>query len=66
MKISEAARILGVSDKKIRDWQAGGSFPRPIPDDYLNHVIEFRLRLEQTMRRRVDAQRSARAVEDAE
>ena len=57
MTVREAATILGVSDDTIRKWQAEGVFPRPIPDDYLNPVIDFRLRLEQAMRKRVDASR---------
>lgn len=61
MTVSEAAKILGVKPEKVREWQAAGTFPKPIPDDYLNHVIEFRLRLEDAARRRWDAKRAADA-----
>ena len=61
MTTSEAAKILGVTPSQIQKWQQEGFFPKPIPDDYLNAVIEFRLRLEQTMRRKVDRERGLNA-----
>ena len=61
MTASEAAKILGVTTQQIQKWQREGFFPKPIPDDYLNSVIDFRLRLEQTMRRKVDRERGLNA-----
>ena len=54
MSPSEAALILGVSEERVRELQAEGSIPNPIPDDYFNVVIDFRAKLEQAMRRKVD------------
>lgn len=61
MTTSEAAKILGVPTSQIQKWQREGAFPKPIPDDYLNAAIEFRLRLEQAMRRKVDRERGLNA-----
>lgn len=55
---TEAALILGVSESAIRKMQRERTLPKPIPDDHFDAVIEFRTRLEQAMRARVDRQRS--------
>lgn len=57
MTIAEAAKILGVSQKSVRDMQRNGSIPKPIPDDYFDAVIKFRVRIEEAARRKVDRQR---------
>lgn len=54
---TEAALILGQSEYQIRKMQREGTLPKPIPDDYFDAVIKFRLQLEEVMRRKVDARR---------
>lgn len=54
MTSSEAAQILGVDVETIERWQQAGKMPDPIPDDYLDPVVDFRIKLEQAHRRRID------------
>lgn len=58
---TEAALILGRSEADIRKMQRAGDLPKPIPDDYFDPVVAFRLRLEEANRRRVDRERSGDA-----
>jgi hypothetical protein len=37
--------------------QREGKMPDPIPDDFLDPFVSFRLRLEEVMRRKVDERR---------
>lgn len=57
MTISEAAKILGVSEKEVRKWQREGTFPKDIPDDFLDPFVNFRIQLQQALRRKIDRQR---------
>lgn len=57
----EAAKILGTTPEAVRMWQDKGIMPRPIPDDFLNPFIEFRVRLNEAFRRKIDKERAAEA-----
>ena len=62
--VREASTILGIPEDKIRDWQGRGVLPNPIPDDYFDSVIEFRIRLEQAFRQRYDRLHGPTDAED--
>lgn len=47
ISIAEAAKVLGVTEKKVMDLQEAGHLPQVIPDDYFDTFIAFRLRIEQ-------------------
>jgi hypothetical protein len=64
MTAGEAANILGVSIETVEMWQANGRLPNPIPDDFLDTVIDFRLKIEQAFRRKYDQQRGVMSDED--
>ena len=57
MSPGEAALILGTTIDEIHRLQSVGDMPDPIPDDYLDAVVKFRIDLEGAMRRRLDRKR---------
>lgn len=61
---NEAAMILGDNPGHIREMQAEGLLPDPIPDDYFDSVIAFRVKLEKVLRRKIDRQRGVLDDED--
>lgn len=58
----EASLVLGVEPVVVRRWQESGAMPTPIPDDYFDAVIDFRLRIEEAFRRKIDQQRAPEDV----
>lgn len=62
--IEEAALVFGVKPAKVRKWQKDGRLPDPIPDDYLDTLINFRVRIEAIHRNRIDAARGTDASSD--
>lgn len=57
MNPEDAAKILGYTPEQVRALQEKGNLPDPIPDDYLDPVLDFRVRIEMAMRRKIDKQR---------
>lgn len=55
MTIGEAANVLGVPIEEARRLQKDGYLPDPIPDDYLDAVMRFRIRIEKAHRAKMDA-----------
>lgn len=55
--IEDAATILGESVETIQGFQSKGWFPDPIPDGFLDPVIEFRIAMQLAFRRKIDQQR---------
>lgn len=51
---AEAAIILGVKPEDIERFQREQKMPDPIPDDYLDHFVEFRIRLQRALQAKVD------------
>ena len=60
----EAALILGDTRDRILEMQTEGYIPDPIPDDYFDVAIPFRIGLEKAMRAKVDRQRGIDANQD--
>jgi predicted site-specific integrase-resolvase len=52
--VEEAARVFGVTPATVRKWQKTGQVPKPIPDDFLDAVIDFRIKLESVFQRKYD------------
>lgn len=45
--------ILGDTPEHVRELQAEGNLPDPIPDDYFDPIVKFRLDLEKAHERRM-------------
>lgn len=55
MTHDDAAAVLGVSVDEIVVLQESGHLPDPIPDDYLDAVVKFRLDMEMAHQRKMTA-----------
>jgi hypothetical protein len=61
ISVEEAARVFGVTPATVRKWQKAGQVPNPIPDDFLDAIIDFRIKLESVFQHKFDS----KAKEDA-
>lgn len=63
MTPAEAGAVLGETEDRIRQYQAKGWMPDPIPDDFLDAFIAFRLRMESVHARRTRLEAASVPVE---
>ena len=61
MSPDEASLVLGVTPDRVREMQLEGLLPDPIPDDLLDVLIPFRIRVENAARLKVDRMRGTDA-----
>jgi len=58
MTIEDAASILGQPVDEIKRLQREGKMPDPIPDDYLDPVVKFKLDIVKAHARKVERLRA--------
>jgi hypothetical protein len=54
MTNTEAAKVLGLPITEVERLQGEGLLPNPVPDDYLDPIMQFRIDLEKAHRRKMD------------
>ena len=57
LTVDDAALILGTTAEQIKDLQRRKLMPDPIPDDYLDPSVNFRIELNKALQRKIDRAR---------